>query len=199
MRRDLLRTSAVVIGSALAFGAVVSVVKGNGSGVRDAIGNTSAPWLILPFVAALSVRVRGPIRGALVGLGASLAALSGFYVTNSFVLQLGPHSWLDDLRLTVGAGRMFFVLAVASGPFFGAIGAWWNRTHATWLAVLVAALFVFEPLATWLYGVAQHRSTSGLALVWLGELALGVCACTAAAVVAQRAQRAQRGSLRVRR
>jgi len=195
MRKVLLRTSAVVVG-ALAFGALVSVVKGNGSGLRDAIGNTSAPWLILPFIAVLYLRVRSPLRGSLVGLAASLAALSGFYVTNSFVLQLGPHAWTDDLRLTVGAGRMFFALAIVSGPFFGAIGAWWNRTHSRWLAVLVAALFVFEPLVSWLYGSLQHRTASGLAPVWFGEIALGVCACAATAALTQRAQR---GSRSVRR
>jgi hypothetical protein len=195
MRKDLLRTSAVVVG-ALAFGVLVSVVKGNGSGLRDAIGNTSAPWLILPFLTVLYLRVRSPLRGSLVGLAASMAALSGFYVTNSFVLQLGPHSWTDDLRLTVGAGRMFFALAIVSGPFFGAIGAWWNRTHSTWLAVLVAALFVVEPLTSWLYGSLQHRTATGLAPVWFGEIALGVCACVATATLAQRAQR---GSRSVRR
>jgi Family of unknown function (DUF6518) len=195
MRKVLLRTSAVVVG-ALAFGALVSVVKGNGSGLRDAIGNTSAPWLILPFIAVLYLRVRSPLRGSLVGLAASLAALSGFYVTNSFVLQLGPHAWTDDLRLTVGAGRMFFALAIVSGPFFGAIGAWWNRTHSRWLAVLIAALFVFEPLVSWLYGSLQHRTASGLAPVWFGEIALGVCACAATAALTQRAQR---GSRSVRR
>jgi Family of unknown function (DUF6518) len=195
MRKDLLRTSAVVVG-ALAFGVLVSVVKGNGSGLRDAIGNTSAPWLILPFLTVLYLRVRSPLRGSLVGLAASMAALSGFYVTNSFVLQLGPHSWTDDLRLTVGAGRMFFALAIVSGPFFGAIGAWWNRTHSTWLAVLVAALFVVEPLTSWLYGSLQHRTATGLAPVWFGEIALGVCACVATATLAPRAQR---GSRSVRR
>jgi Family of unknown function (DUF6518) len=196
MRRDLLGKSVVVIGGALAFGAVVSTVKGNGGGVRDAIGNVSAPWLILPFVAVLYMRVRSPLRGSLVGLAASLAALTGFYVTNSVVLQLGPHTWTDDLRLTVGAGRMFFALAVMSGPFFGAIGAWWNRTRSRWLAVLVAALFVLEPLASWLYGLVAHRTASGLAPVWFGELALGVCACAATAALTGCAQR---GSLRVRR
>jgi hypothetical protein len=196
MPQSLPRKIAVVVGSALAFGAVVSVVKGNGSGVRDAIGNTSAPWLVLPFVAVLYVRVRGPLRGSLIGLGASLAALGGFYVTNSFVLQLGPHAWTDDLRLTVGAGRMFFAQAIVSGPFFGAIGAWWNRTHSRWLAVLVAALFLFEPLASWLYESAQHRASSASAPVWLGELTLGVCAC---AITAALTRRAQRGSLSVRR
>jgi Family of unknown function (DUF6518) len=196
MRNDRLRKFAVVVGGALAFGALVSIVKGNGAGLRDAIGNVSAPWLMLPFLAVLSVRVRSPLRGSLVGLAASLVALSGFYVTNSFVLELGPHSWGDDLRLTVTAGRMFFALAVVSGPLFGAIGAWWNRTHSRWLAVLVAALFLFEPLASWLYGLVERRSTSGLALVWFGELALGVCTCAATAALTRRAQR---GSRSVRR
>jgi Family of unknown function (DUF6518) len=190
--RDVLRKSAVVVG-AVAFGAVVSVVKGNGAGLRDAIGNISAPWLILPFAAALCWRVRSPLRGALVGLGASLLALIGFYCANSIVLELGPHGWGDDLRLAVSAGRLYFALAIVSGPCFGFLGAWWNRTPSRWAAILIAALLVFEPLVTWLYGVlAVHHASSGLALVWFGEIILGLCACAAVALTPRPSRR--RGS-----
>jgi hypothetical protein len=173
------RKAAVLMAAACAFGVVMSVVKGNGGGVRDAIGNTSAPWLVLPFVAAAYWRVRRVLPGALVGLVASLTALAGFYIANSFVLDLGPHTWGEDLRLTVGAGRMFFALAILSGPLFGALGALWNRAPSTWPAVVVAALFVFEPFAAWLYGLAGHDGSGRVPVVSFAELALGVCACAA--------------------
>jgi hypothetical protein len=186
MRKAFLVKCAVLVVAAFGFGVTVSVIKGNGSGIRDAIGNTSAPWLMLPFVAVLYWRTQSAIRGALVGLAASLTALSGFYIANSFVLDLGPHTWLQDLSLTVHAGEMFFALAVVSGPFFGALGALWHRTRSTAMAVLVAALFVFEPLASWLYGFIGPNGRVGVPVVWFGELAVGLCACAALAALLPR-------------
>jgi hypothetical protein len=163
------RTVVVVGASALAFGVGVSMIKGNGGGVRDAIGNTSAPWLLLPFVAVLYSRTRHTLRGVLTGVLASMTALCGFYVANAFVLDLGPHSWFDDISLTVNAGRLFFALAVISGPLFGALGARWNRTRSRWLAVLVAALLVVEPLASWLYELIGRVAYANVAVVWTGD------------------------------
>jgi hypothetical protein len=57
------RRVAIVGVSALAFGIGVSIVKGNAGGVRDAIGNTSAPWLLLPFVAVIYARTRTTLQG----------------------------------------------------------------------------------------------------------------------------------------
>jgi uncharacterized membrane protein len=186
------RRLVIVVVAALAFGVGVSIVKGNGGGVRDAIGNTSAPWLLLPFIAVLYSRTRSISRGVVTGLVASMTALCGFYVANAFVLNLGPHSWLDDVNLTVRAGRLFFVLAVISGPLFGVIGAWWNRTHARWLAVLVAALLVVEPLASWLYELIGRAAYADVAWVWAGEITVGLCACAAAAVVVGQDSRSSR-------
>jgi Family of unknown function (DUF6518) len=178
-----IRRSMVIVGvAALAFGVSVSIVKGNGGGVRDAIGNTSAPWLLLPFVAVLYSRITSIRRGVVTGVLASMTALCGFYVANAFVLDLGPHSWLDDISLTVKAGRLFFALAVVSGPSFGALGARWNRTRSRWLAVLIAGLLVVEPLASWLYGLMGRVAYANVAVVWAGEITVGLCACAATAV-----------------
>jgi hypothetical protein len=35
----------------LDFGLLVAVIKGQDPGVRDALGNTSAPWVLVPFLA----------------------------------------------------------------------------------------------------------------------------------------------------
>jgi hypothetical protein len=35
----------------IAFGVLVAVVEGRDTGVRDALGNTSAPWVVVPFLA----------------------------------------------------------------------------------------------------------------------------------------------------
>src|SRR5262245_976099 len=97
-----LRRMIAVLGLAAAFGMTSAWVKGNGGGVRDAIGNISAVWLP-PFLAAAAAGARRLTTAALAGLAATLAALCGFYFADSFVLDLGPHPWLTDLALTMHA------------------------------------------------------------------------------------------------
>jgi hypothetical protein len=176
-----------VLMAAVAFGIAMSILKGNGAGVRDAIGNVSAPWLLLPFIAGAAAGRERFWPGALVGLLASLAALGGFYVANSFVLDLGPHPWLVDLRLAVEGGRTFFALGLLSGPVFGAVGAAWQRRgRPTVLGVLVASSLVFEPLGWLAYEKGRPSGYASDATVWGAEVLLGVVAC----VVAMRLARA---------
>jgi hypothetical protein len=172
----------VVVGVvAVSFGVLMSALKGNGGGIRDQIGNLSAPWLLLPFLASAYASRGRILRGALVGVAVSMLALCGFYVANSLVLQLGPHPWIDDLRLAVSGGRRWFVLAFLSGPTLGAIGSLWRRTGANLVALLTFALLVAEPLADWvLQGGAAPGWVTGLQpIVWVGESAVGVIACVA--------------------
>ena len=171
---------------AVAFGVAVSVVKGNGGGVRATIGNTSAPWLLLPFVAgAVAGRAR-PTLSAAVGTLVSFMALGGFYLTNTWVLDLGPHPWVVDLRLTFNAGREFFLLAVVSGPLFGALGGLWQQRRSVGLAVLVSTLLVLEPLAWLAYeSIRPAAHYSNHPIVWAVEMVFGLGACTLAARVTQ--------------
>src|SRR5262249_3463664 len=71
------RTLAVTLVAAAAFGVVMAVIKGNDTGVRDAIGNASAPWVVIPFLAG--TRFRSVWHGVLIGVAATLAAFAGFY------------------------------------------------------------------------------------------------------------------------
>src|ERR1035437_937602 len=89
---------------AAAFGVGDSILKGNGDGIRAAAGNTTAPWLLVPFAGGAIVGRGRLLLGAAVGLILSLIALSSFYVANTYVLQLGPHPWIVDLRLTFNGG-----------------------------------------------------------------------------------------------
>jgi hypothetical protein len=177
---------AVLVGAAC-FGLSMAAIKGSGAGARDALGNISAPWLLLSFVAGVSVvRVR---VAALVGLGAALTALAAFYVAESVLLDLGAHSWIADLSLTVRAGRFYFVGALISGPVFGALGGLWARRRSTILATCLALLFVLEPLTLWAY----HRRIGGhvgageltsYSWMWVGEVMTGLTAATAIVVPA---------------
>jgi hypothetical protein len=95
-----MRKLAVVLLAGVAFGVLVAVIKGQDTGVRDALGNTSAPWIVLPFVAGtVFSRARS---AALAGLAVTLVSLLGFYVAEAAVLDLGSHRWWVDLRLTAG-------------------------------------------------------------------------------------------------
>lgn len=170
---------------AIVFGVAMSVLKGNDAGTRDTIGNVSAPWLLLPFVAAAVAGGRRIVRGALVGTATLMAALVGFYVTNTFVLDLGGHPWLVDLRLTLAGGELYFALAVVGGPTFGALGSAWQRRRSTVLGVVVAALLVFEPVGWLLYGRAAHVNYLTEPAVWVGEAIIGVGACIVAGTVAR--------------
>jgi len=153
---------------AVVFGVVDSVIKGNGGGIRSAIGNMSAPWLLLPFAAATIAGSRRVLHGAWIGLVVSVVALASFYFANTVVLQLGPHPWLVDLGLTVEGGKRFFVLALITGPVFGGLGAWWTNSRSLFAPLLVAALFVLEP------GVAVLYGAPGTGIVWLAEILVGL-------------------------
>jgi hypothetical protein len=79
----------------------MAVIKGQNAGVRDAVGNLSAPWVVIPFLAATRYSSVG--RATLVGIATTLASLLGFYVAEAAILDLGPHPWYIDLKLTAGS------------------------------------------------------------------------------------------------
>ena len=66
------RRIALAFAAAIAFGVAMSILKGSDAGVRNDVGNLSAPWLLVPFFAAASVRARSQILGAAVGLAAGV-------------------------------------------------------------------------------------------------------------------------------
>jgi hypothetical protein len=169
--------------AAAAFGALESIVKGNDAGVRDGIGNLSAPWVIVPLLAG-AVGSRGnTLLGGLVGLLTSLAALVGFYMANAFVLDLGPHSSLHDIGLTLNVGNMWFKAGAMSGPAMGAVGACASRRGGLVLAWSVVGLVVFEPLVVYLaYLASDGRFAAGDGQwngIYAAEAALGAVAAVA--------------------
>jgi hypothetical protein len=177
------RRTLLLVMVAVAFGALESLVKGNGPGVRDGIGNLSAPWVILPLLAgAAGSRGRIPL-GAVLGLLTTIAALAGFYLANAFVLDLGPHSTVHDIALTLGAGNLWFKAGAISGPAMGAAGAWASRRGRSAVAAAVAGIVVFEPAVVYLaYRAGNGRFAAGNGdwnAVYAGEATLGVIAAAA--------------------
>jgi hypothetical protein len=182
----------LLVVAAFAFGAVESVVKGNGAGVRDGIGNLSAPWVIVPLLAGAAGARGRVLLGAAVGLLTTVAALVGFYLANAFVLDLGPHSSLHDIGLTLDVGNLWFKAGVVSGPAMGALGAWAASRSLLTVIAIAAATVLFEPLAVFL----AYRGSNGLFSAgdgaWNGVYAVEAVIGAGAAAVLWRVRTRQR-------
>jgi len=172
------RRLVLIAALAVAFGALMAWIKGNTGDWHDAVGNVSATWLLLPFLAGAARVTRGPLGAALAGLAVTIAALAGFYVAESFVLNLGPHPWLVDLSLTMRASLFWLVRACVSGPVFGAIGFWWRERRSLVALGVIAGAFVLEPLAWYLQNRRMAGGSAypvpGYPALWIGEIAIGV-------------------------
>lgn len=166
------RNVMIVAVSALAFGVGASLVKGNNAGIRDLVGNVFAPWLLVSFLGGAIAGQWRVVLGAVAGTATSLIALLGFYVTNSFVLELGPHGWWTDLYLAVESGYRYFLFALVSGPIFGALGVWWKRTRSTIPIFLLGSTFVLEPFLEYLRNDGANGGNQFL--VGLIEISLGI-------------------------
>lgn len=131
---------------AAAFGVAAGLFKGNDAGLRGAIGNLSAPWLLVALLPAL--HCRSVLRGALLGLTSTLVALAGFYAALTAVLagQLGGGGHLAELVTEVGANRIYFLGGIVTGPILGAIGARIGRHRPDSLWLVVGALVAGEIL-----------------------------------------------------
>ncbi len=166
--------------AAVWFGIAMAAIKGQGAGARDALGNISAPWLLIAFLAGASSERRrwAPV----VGLVATVAALIGFYIAESRLLDLGQHSWLVDLQLTLRAGGVYLLSALVSGPIFGALGGMWASRRSRFAAVAVALMFAAEPVAVWLYQDEQGAGGVGVLThypwIWGSEVLVGVIVAT---------------------
>jgi len=167
----------LVLTAAAVFGVALSVIKGNGDGVRDAVGNLSAPWLLLPFLAGALLGRRRAATAAVAGWATCMVALAAFYLANVWVLDLGPHSLLTDVRLTFSAGRRYLLLGFVAGPVMGTVGGAWRRTGSTMLAMGAASTLLLEPFA-WLAYQAGSRATYAYPRgVWAAEMILGAGLC----------------------
>jgi hypothetical protein len=168
------RKMMVLLLSAVAFGVLMAVIKGQDTGVRDALGNTSAPWIVLPFVAGTYFsRVRS---AALAGLGVTLVSLLAFYVAEAAVLDLGPHPWWVDLQLTAGSVNIYEKWGIFSGLLYGTFGWLWAYRSKAAAAAAVGLAFAAEPLIVFLVRKAGvwYGLLLDYPLIWTAEVLLGV-------------------------
>ena len=159
----------------LLFGVLVAVIKGQDGGVRDALGNASAPWVVVPFLAGM--RADSVSRGALLGIATTLASFFGFYLAEAAVLDLGPHPWYIDLKLTVGTVNVYEKWGLLSGSLYGALGAVWASRRLMAAPIALGLAFVAEPLIVLLLVRAGVWGGGGLldhSWMWMAEVLLGV-------------------------
>lgn len=141
------RVLALLLPIAAVTGFGLEIVKGNsGDALRDALGNMSTPWLVIPLVAGfLGASV---LRGAALGLLATTVALTGFYVgaTLAFGNHLGDAtgSFAHNVRFIADANKVWFILGAVSGPILGAIGGYLRRPLH--VAGAAGAMLVLEPI-----------------------------------------------------
>lgn len=128
-------------------GIALGTFKGDSSGLRGAIGNLSAPWLLIGFLPAVSCRKI--VRGACMGLASTMVALLGFYAALTLALagHLGGGGYLREFPVEVGANRIYFLGGLVTGPLLGAAGAWMGRRHPGAVALASGALIAGEILA----------------------------------------------------
>jgi hypothetical protein len=153
----------------------MAVIKGQDAGVRDAIGNASAPWVVIPFLAG--TRFRSVWHGVLIGVAATLAAFAGFYTAEAAVLDLGTGSWTHALSLTLGSGRIYEEWGLLSGALYGALGSLWATRRRLAAGAAVGLAFIFEPLIVLALEHARMWGGSGpleYRWMWTAEILLGV-------------------------
>jgi hypothetical protein len=141
----------VVLLGAFAFGLFAAWAKGQNtdalslvSQLRSDLGNLSTPWLLVAFAAGFLVPHRW--GSALAGLAATAAALIGFYLLTTLVIDLGGQGFLTDFRKELLANRYYLEGGIVTGPLFGFVGGWWKRSISLSPLLLIGALLIAEPL-----------------------------------------------------
>ena len=175
-RGALLITAAVA--GALAYGYLTAHIPSP----RDAgvfwVSNLSAPWLALAFLAGWPQR--SPLWGALAGVCAGVACVVGFYAQffsfgDPNRLGLSPATPLAERLVADFGGWVSFaapwlLAGVLAGAVFGSLGACWGKWRTRAAGVLLAAAFIFESAAWYLYNDALWPPYS----IWFTEICFGI-------------------------
>jgi hypothetical protein len=179
-RRTWLRPLLVFI-VVCAFAAVDAVVKGHHGGARNAIGNVSAPWALIPFLAGAFVLPRRLALGAFVGAVSTVAALTCYSFVRAVGFDAGGRSGRTTFDLGAAAGNRWFLFGIIGGIALAAAGSWLAARR--WWAVVdavVVSLLVLEPIARILWAVTRGEAVRTFVpnpVVWSAEI---FCGCAAA-------------------
>jgi hypothetical protein len=170
----LLRTS-LVVWATLAFAVTDAVVKGHSGGTRNAVGDISATWALLPFLAgALLAARRTAVVGATLGAVSTVLALGTYaLVRATLVSSTGSHYVAGIATL----GNRWLLLGLLGGAMLGAMGASLAaRRHWNIVAAVTGLLLAMEPLARVLWALGRGEGSRTLLpspSVWAVEVGCG--------------------------
>lgn len=108
------------------------------------IAQLSAPWLAIAFLAGSTQRT--PRRAALLGLGATAAALAGYWLMTDSPIE-GAQYTLANAHGFLVSNASVVVGGLVTGPLFGWFGQRWRTQRAILGALVTAAALCLEPLA----------------------------------------------------
>jgi hypothetical protein len=176
-----------LFGAAYQYAGTVHVMAYTGGWVTT-LSVTSAPWLLLPFLAGWAQPSgRGSIAAGL--LATAVAFVGYFALTLSPLEGVSPRDAVAGIAPLVATQAPWLIGGLLTGPLFGLLGFRW-RTGKEWSSALIlVAAFCLEPVACIATGRAAHL-TDPLP-VWIGEVAAG--ALLAALLVSMRPRRIARG------
>lgn len=143
VRRDRFVVPFVLI-LAAAYGAGTQYLGACFPGWGPQVAQLSAPWLVIAFVAGCTQRTPG--RAALLGLGATAAALVGYGLMTLSPVE-GAHYALAGARGFIVSNEEVVVGGLVTGPLFGWFGQRWRMRGAIVGALATAAALCLEPLA----------------------------------------------------
>ncbi|HWE68041.1 MAG TPA: DUF6518 family protein [Acidimicrobiales bacterium] len=170
----------VLLVAICAFATVDAIVKGHHGGTRNSIGNISAPWALLPFLAGALVMQRRRSVGALVGALSTVAALVCYTLIRVGVFGMGGRNRDFSATVASAAGNRWFLLGAIGGAVLGAAGAA-LATRGQWgvVTAVVTCLLVLEPAARVFWAIARDEPARTMVpspVVWGTEM---ICGCLA--------------------
>lgn len=137
----------------------------------------SATWLLLPFLAGCTQR--SARASAAIGLVATQVALCTYaLMTVSPFEGVAAAAMPNALAAMVQANVVYVVCGLVTGPAYGWLGYRWRTARSPVAAALVIAALCLEPLVR---GAVGQRYDP--AVVWRVEVALGLTAAVAFAVM----------------
>jgi hypothetical protein len=181
MRRHVLVRLLLSLLAICAFAAIDAVIKGHHGGTRNAIGNVSAPWALIPFLSAAFVRPRRLAFGGLVGAGSAIAALACYsLVRPENALAMGSEPRGISSLLVGSLGNRWLLLGALCGAVLGIVGSWLAKKKQWGLVTaVVTSLLVLEPGLRITWAIAKGEGARTMVpspAVWVVEVLSGCAA-----------------------
>lgn len=126
------------------YGAGTQFIGARVPGWGPDVAMLSAPWLVIAFLAGATQKA--PRRAALLGLGATAAALIGYWLMTDSPLE-GAQYTLANAHGFFISNAFVVVGGIVTGPLFGWFGQQWRTRRALLGALVTAAALCLEPLA----------------------------------------------------